>query len=98
MLEYDGNDGHGYTRIDSVDELRKVLGFGIREFKIMLSYGAYSTKDIMVLPDGRFKVWNNIDDTRQTLTGIELLDPSMTCIGEAIDKKALWMYGKFSDN
>jgi len=97
MLEYDGKDGQGYTRIDSVDELRQVLENGRQEFKMLLNFGAFSRKEIALEPDGRFWVFNLIDDSKCILTAEELMDEGQTLIGKAIGKGAFWMYGKHSE-
>ena len=94
MLEYKGKDGQTYTRIDSVDELRTVLSGGQREFKMLLNCGVFSRKEMALKPDGRFYVYNHIDDSETTLTAGELMDASVTAIGKAITKAAFWMYGK----
>ena len=98
MLEYDGRDGQGYTRIDSVEELRQVLEGGMQEFKLLLNGGVFSRKEIQLKQDGRFQIFNYIDDSERTVTAEELGDPTKTMIGEAISKGAFWMYGKHSEN
>ena len=94
MLELDGRDGQTYTRIDSVDDLREVLAQGMQEFKMVLNHGVFSRKEIKLEPDGRFWVFNHIDDSEFTLTAEELMDRNVTLIGEAVTKGAFWMFGK----
>jgi len=94
MLEYEGNDGQTYTRIDSIDELRDVLSGGKREFKMLLNGGAFSHKAIELKPGDYFWIYNSIDDSECALTAEELMDARMTLIGEAITKGAFWMYGE----
>jgi len=94
VLELKGNDGQDYTRIDSLDDLRKVLSHGMQEFKMVLNGGLFSRKELALEPDGRFWILNHIDDYECILTAEELMDRNVTLIGEAVTKGAFWMFGK----
>jgi len=94
VLKLKGKDGLDYTRIDSLDDLRKVLAHGMQEFKMDLNGGLFSRKELALEPDGRFRVFNHIDDSEFTLTAEELMDRNVTLIGEAVTKGAFWMFGK----
>lgn len=52
--------------------MRRAIEQGLREFKLNLGGGLYSRKTISLCDDGRFKVFNHIDDFEQTLTGRQL--------------------------
>jgi len=94
VLKLKGKDGLDYTRIDSLDDLRKVLAHGMQEFKMVLNGGLFSRKELALEPDGRFWVFNHIDGSEFTLTAEELIDRNVTLIGEAVTKGAFWMFGK----
>jgi hypothetical protein len=58
--------------IRNTKQLRKTLSEGEREFKLALQFGLFSRKTIRLLPDGRFRVENHIDNSVERLTGREL--------------------------
>ncbi len=73
-------------RIKNVKALRKSIADGQREFRLCLRYGVFSRKTISVRADGRFIIYNHIDDSVQSLTGRQLYTESN--IGEAMGKGA----------
>lgn len=62
------------------------------EFGIMLSGGVvYSRKTIKLTNENKYKTTNHIDDTHHTLTAKEIMDKSITNIGDALTKRALFI-------
>ena len=59
-------------QIRNVSVLRRAIEQGQHEFKLNLRGGVFSRKTISLCADGRFKVFNHIDDTEQKLTGRQL--------------------------
>ena len=79
-----------YTLIESVDKLKELAKDRCECF-IALNGGLRSSKTIDYDDDEKtFWILNEIDDTEQELTEKQLYTESM--IGEAIDKKALYLY------
>ena len=81
------------TLVNNVDEFLAILKNPARsfnDFAISLSHGASSRKEMALNEDGTIFILNNIDGTLQHLTPEELFDPTLTNIGEAINKKAFW--------
>ena len=72
--------------ITSSRELRRAIAGGQREYRLHLNYGAFTRQNIDLLPDGRFLVYNYIDDSFQKLSGRELY--TMSNIGEAMRKRS----------
>jgi hypothetical protein len=66
--------------------LRRTVSQGEREFRLGLQFGLFSRKTIGLLPDGRFRVENHIDDSVQRLTGRQLYTESN--IGRAMKRGA----------
>lgn len=56
---------------------------------VQLSFGLRSSKDISLDEDGNYFVYNEIDDTEETIDHDELMN---TFIGQALDKGALYKY------
>lgn len=87
----------GYRVIKDLDELIALTSAdGGAEVAISIAGGAVvSSKRVQYLPPregkttGRFWVWNEIDDTEQTLWPKQLW--TLSTIGEAIDKGALFV-------
>ena len=64
-------------RIRNCRQLRRAIGEGCNHFCLLLCGGAaFSRKSISLEEDGRFYVENWIDDSIQTLTGIQLYTES----------------------
>jgi len=80
------------TRITSLEQLKAESEQGA-EFFILLNYNLRSSKDIVW--DARsmkFHVFNDIDQTAQHLTERQLMDESVTNIGYAMKKGALFKH------
>jgi len=80
------------TRITSLEQLKAESEQGA-EFFILLNYNLRSSKDIVW--DARsknFHVFNDIDQTVQHLTERQLMDESLTNIGYAMKKGALFKH------
>ncbi len=74
-----------FTRIRSPTELLAAIKKEPVRFYIRLSFGALSAKTIEYSPRLRvFVVHNEIDDTTQRLTRIQLMNPRHTNIGTAM--------------
>ena len=58
--------------IKNTRALRHAIAQGQHDFRLCLNGGAYSAKTILLGCNGRFLVFNHIDDTEQNLTGREL--------------------------
>ncbi len=67
--------------INNVRALRHAITQGQHEFRLCLNGGAYSAKSIEIAPNGRFIVFNHIDETEQNLTGRQLYTHSNIGIG-----------------
>jgi hypothetical protein len=73
--------------IHNTRQLRRAIARGQYDYAILLAGGAVrSSKNIETDGEGRFTVWNLIDDTQQFLTGRELYTQSN--LGEARRKGA----------
>lgn len=59
-------------KIKTPEALRKAIIRGTTEFKMLLNGGAYSAKTITLARDGRFRVLNHIDGTKQLLLDAQL--------------------------
>jgi hypothetical protein len=73
-------------QIRNTRQLRETVSQGEREFKLALQFGLFSRKTIRLLPDGRFRVVNHIDETVQRLSGRQLYTESN--IGRAMKQGA----------
>ena len=79
---------YGRKVVESIQDLREILNSGKYEYYILLAGGVVrSSKDLEMLNDGRFKIFNYVDDSEQVLTEKELYTQSN--IGKAIDNRAL---------
>ena len=78
------------TRITSMTQLKAEAEQGA-EFFILLNNGLRSSKDIVWDAETkRFNVFNHIDQTEQHLTERQLYDRSLTSIGYAMKRGALF--------
>jgi len=78
------------TRITSMKQLKAEAEQGA-EFFILLNHGLGSSKDIVWDAETkRFHVFNHIDQTEQHLTERQLMDESLTNIGYALKRGALF--------
>ena len=63
------------------------------EVKMLLNGGIYSHKQIWYDPDQEiFEIYNSIDDSEIEVSFSEIMDTSITLVGEAIKKGALYAY------
>ena len=80
------------TRITSLEQLKAESEQGA-EFFILLNYNLRSSKDIVLdARSKKFHVFNDIDQTAQHLTERQLMDESVTNIGYAMKKGALFKH------
>ena len=80
------------TRITSMEQLKAESEQGA-EFFILLNHGLQSSKDTAWDGDAkRFHIFNHIDQTEQHLTERQLMDKSVTNIGYALTKGALFKH------
>jgi len=77
--------------IKSVEELKKAISAGHREFAIALNGGVKSRKLIRINKKGFFVIRNNIDNSLQTLCDNQISDGSRTNIGRAIELGAFYV-------
>ena len=79
-----------YAIVKNLKNLKALIANGYFEFLITLNGGIFSRKNIDYIKSTRkFESLNWIDDTEQTLTEKQLMNPNWTNIGLAIKKKAL---------
>ena len=80
------------TRITSMKQLKAESEQGA-EFFILLNHGLRSSKDIVWDAEAKkFHVFNHIDQTEQHLTERQLMDKSLTNIGFAMKRRALFKH------
>ena len=80
------------TRINSLEELNTVLDTDApKDFYIAMG-PVRSSKSIMLTDDGNYDILNEIDDSQQILTPVEIMSEEHTMIGIAITKSAFFMY------
>jgi hypothetical protein len=78
------------TRITSMEQLKTESEQGA-EFFILLNHNLRSSKDIVWDAEARkFHIFNHIDQTLKHLTERQLMDHSLTNIGYAMTKGALF--------
>jgi len=86
-----------FKKVESVRQLQNICRKRTKEFFILLSGGARSSKALCWMPSlrksaGAFWVPNEIDNSEQELTAKELFDESLTLIGKAIEAGAFYQY------
>ncbi|MBI5327006.1 MAG: hypothetical protein HZB80_01760 [Deltaproteobacteria bacterium] len=85
-------------KVNDVNHLRELSKSEDPDFFIvLLSGGLISRKRIAIIKDEKeptYDVYNFIDDSEQTITEKELFDSSVTNIGEALNKGALFFEGE----
>ena len=69
--------------VKDITHLRELIKQGEEEYCILLNFGIRSSKTIKIQKNGRFWIYNFIDDTLEHLTEKELWTKSN--IGRAID-------------
>lgn len=77
--------------IKSVEELKKAISAGHREFAISLNGGLKSRKLIRINKKGFIVIRNNIDNSLQTLCDNQISDASRTNIGRAMELGAFYI-------
>jgi hypothetical protein len=77
-------------QIKTIKSLKNVLKDGGKEFFLLLNHGLISRKFIEIR-NGKFIVFNYIDDSAQILTEKKIFDKKETLIGEAIKKGAFYL-------
>lgn len=59
-------------------------------YAMILNGGLYSLKTIRYIKKtGKYSITNHIDDSKQSLTGGQMMNVSLTHIGQAMSKRAL---------
>jgi len=82
-----------FTRVNSLDELKKMCDGVTKDFFIQLNFGIRSSKSISYNKDtDTFYILNEIDDTEQELNSQTIMDEDYTNIGKAITFGALYEY------
>jgi hypothetical protein len=76
-------------KVNSITHLRELIKAGTHSYALALNYGLYSRKTIRAMHDGKFRIVNHIDDSKETLTEAELFTESN--IGRAITKGAFFV-------
>lgn len=71
------------------DLIRKVKGGYPLQCFVLLNFGARSSKDISLNENNDYHIYNEIDDSEETIVHSQLMS---TFIGEAISKGALYKY------
>lgn len=71
------------------DLIRKVEGNYPLECFVLLNFGARSSKDISLNENNDYHVYNEADDSEETIIHSQLMS---SFIGEAISKGALYKY------
>lgn len=73
-------------KVKSIKHLKILLNNNRNDFFIALNFGVVSLKYMRLLENGKFFIYNHIDNTKQRLTEKGLFSESN--IGEAIEKGA----------
>lgn len=71
------------------DLIKKVKGGYPLECFVLLNFGARSSKDISLNENNDYHIYNEIDDSEETIVHSQLMS---SFIGEAISKGALYKY------
>lgn len=71
------------------DLIRKVKGGYPLQCFVLLNFGARSSKDISLNENNDYHIYNEIDDSEETIVHSQLMS---SFIGEAISKGALYKY------
>ncbi len=71
------------------DLIKKVKGGYPLQCFVLLNFGARSSKDISLNENNDYHIYNEIDDSEETIVHSQLMS---TFIGEAISKGALYKY------
>lgn len=71
------------------DLIKKVKGGYPLQCFVLLNFGARSSKDISLNENNDYHIYNEIDDSEETIVHSQLMS---SFIGEAISKGALYKY------
>lgn len=71
------------------DLIKKVKGSYPLQCFVLLNFGARSSKDISLNENNDYHIYNEIDDSEETIVHSQLMS---SFIGEAISKGALYKY------
>lgn len=71
------------------DLIKKVKGGYPLQCFVLLNFGARSSKDISLNENNDYHIYNEIDDSEETIVHSQLMS---SLIGEAISKGALYKY------
>lgn len=71
------------------DLIKKVKGGYPLQCFVLLNFGARSSKDISLNENNDYHIYNEIDDSEETIVHSQLMN---SFIGEAISKGALYKY------
>lgn len=71
------------------DLIKKVKGGYPLQCFVLLNFGARSSKDISLNKNNDYHIYNEIDDSEETIVHSQLMS---SFIGEAISKGALYKY------
>lgn len=85
-----------HVRVENISHLRSLAESNEPDFYIVLNGGLVSRKRIAIIKDEKtptYDVYNFIDDSEQTITEKDMFDTSITHIGEALSKGALFFEG-----
>lgn len=78
--------------VESIDKLKKLSVDG-GDFYIRLNGGLRSSKMITYLPESNtFEIYNEIDDTFQSINESDIFNRDITNIGHALENNALYKY------
>ena len=80
-----------FEKVQNLTHLTSLLKEGKNEFFIGLQFGIISRK-IIYLKRNTFHIENCIDDTKQRLTEVQLMDRNYTNIGDALTKGSFYYY------
>ena len=77
--------------VKSLDRLMELIALGHTEYALVLGGGGmFSRKEITYNKKSKkFKIYNHIDNSKQTLTAKEIMDDSITHIGKAMPLNCL---------
>lgn len=86
-----------HIKVENIGHLRKLAESTEPDFYIVLNGGLISRKRIAIIKDAKkptYDVYNFIDDSEQEIAEKDLFDNSITNIGEALSKGALFFEGR----
>jgi hypothetical protein len=87
------------TRINNIEELKKLCSDEqSHDCFVLLNYGIRSSKSVFMNEDGTFSVINEIDDSEDEFSELEIMDPNVSIIGKAIANNSFFTYEDWSYN